>query len=153
MPKVVVYASASCDSMLGCVTTPACTGSVASSSQHNYHVTWKRSIVSFAGAPEVSGQQQRAADREGTEQASTSGDDISQRDMDLQKALKIVSKHYVSRKPPRITLLFTQYKLVQSSYDQTQQLGQNSMITFTMYIALPINRQQLPYKFSATLCW
>lgn len=46
----------------------------------------------------------QAADRRGSnEQSSSSGDEASQKDMDLQKALKIISKHYVSRNTTRIT--------------------------------------------------
>ncbi len=48
---------------------------------------------------------QAAKQADSTEQASSSGNDASQQDMDLQKALQIVSKHYVSRKSTRVILL------------------------------------------------
>ena len=48
---------------------------------------------------------QAAKQADSTEQASSSGNDISQQDMDLQKALQMVSKHYVSRKFTRVILL------------------------------------------------
>lgn len=58
--------------------------------------------------PQLASQQrvvQAAGEEANTEQTSPSGDGASQQDMDLQKALKIVSKHYVSRNITRITLL------------------------------------------------
>ncbi|DBB03932.1 TPA: hypothetical protein ACH3X1_013012 [Trebouxia sp. C0004] len=48
---------------------------------------------------------QAAKQADSTEQALSSGNDASQQDMDLQKALQIVSKHYVSRKIIRVILL------------------------------------------------
>ncbi|DBB07868.1 TPA: hypothetical protein ACH3X3_009268 [Trebouxia sp. C0006] len=48
---------------------------------------------------------QAAKQADSTEQALSSGNDASQQDMDLQKALQIVSKHYVSRKSTRVILL------------------------------------------------
>ena len=48
---------------------------------------------------------QAAKQADSTEQASSSGNDASQQDMDLQKALQIVSKHYVSRKITGVILL------------------------------------------------
>ncbi len=48
---------------------------------------------------------QAAKQADGTEHASSSGNDASQQDMDLRKALQIVSKHYVSRKFARVILL------------------------------------------------
>jgi len=50
---------------------------------------------------------QAAKQADSTEQASSSGNDASQQDMDLQKALQIVSKHYVSRKSTRVILLIS----------------------------------------------
>lgn len=59
-------------------------------------------VVQAAAMPQSADTQ--AADRRGSnEQSSSSGDEASQKDMDLQKALKIISKHYVSRNTTRIT--------------------------------------------------
>lgn len=50
---------------------------------------------------------QAATQADSSEPASSSGIDVSQQDMDLQKALQIVSKHYVSRKIICIILLIS----------------------------------------------